>query len=85
MDEWEFIRSKLEERAILSREDRIWESILFSNFHFVLFIEPGLGVVPGFGLLLKLCTNRREREDNTTQVVRGSSPGYRGWTASCRS
>lgn len=85
MDEWEFIRPKLEERAILSREDRIWASILFGNFHFVLLIKPGLGVVPGFGLLLKLCTNRREGEDNATEVVRGSSLGYRGWAASCRS
>ena len=66
----------MEERAILSREDRIWASILFGNFHFVLLIKPGLGVVPGFGLLLKLCTNRREGEDNATEVVRGSSLGY---------
>ena len=70
----------MEERAILSREDRIWASILFGNFHFVLLIKPGLGVVPGFGLLLKLCTNRREGEDNATEVVRGSSLGYRGFS-----
>lgn len=75
----------MEERAILSREDRIWETILFGNFHFVLFIKPGSGVVPGFGFLLKLCTNRREKEHNATEVVRGSLLGYRGWTASCRS
>ena len=48
-----------EERAILGREDRIQKFTVFGYFGFVLFTKPGLGLVPGFGLLSKQCTNRR--------------------------
>ena len=73
------------ERAILDREDRIWKFTVVGNFGLVLFTKPGLGLVSGFGLLSKQHTNRRERGDKAREVVRGSSPGSGGWTASCRS